>query len=152
MLPWCPIYGVGGLIIVAVLEPVRNALSQRCSKGIELVLVALGIYVLTSLVELAGSYACEMIMGKVPWDYSHAWMNFDGRIAPQYTLRFVVLGLVALYGVYPMVTRWTREQPQRMRVIALVMVAALTLDCILQFFGIWGPVKEALVPLGIQHW
>lgn len=152
MLPWCPIYGIGGLIIVAVLEPVRKALARRCSKGVELVIVAVGIYALTALVELAGSYACEAIMGKVPWDYSHAWLNFDGRIAPQYTLRFVVLGLVALYGVYPTVARWAQAQPRRVRTTALALVLLLATDCLLQSLGVWGPVKEALVPLGIRHW
>jgi uncharacterized membrane protein len=97
MLPWCPIYGIGGLVIVAVLEPLRRRLADRVPLVAQVVIVVAGIYLLTTAVELAGSYACEALMGYVPWDYSTAPLNFQGRIAPMYTARFVVLGLIALY-------------------------------------------------------
>lgn len=152
MLPWCPIYGIGGLIIVAVVEPVREALARRAPKILELVLVAIAIYALTTLVELAGSYACEALMGYVPWDYSQAWLNFDGRIAPAYTLRFVVLGLVALYVVFPCVRGWVTRRPRTAGIVAIVLVVLFALDALLEALGVWVPVKDALVPLGILHW
>ena len=152
MLPWCPIYGVGGLIIVGVLEPLRRRLADRAPRLIEIVVICICIYLLTSAVELGGSYACEAIMGYVPWDYSHAWMNFQGRIAPAYTMRFVLLGLIALYLVYPNVVKRARRNPQTARVIASVIAALFVADAILQAAGVWVGIKDALVPYGISHW
>lgn len=152
LLPWCPIYGVGGLIIVVALEPLRKWMSTRIPKAAELALVSVAIYALTTIVELVGSYLCEMAMGYVPWDYSDAWMNFDGRVAPAYTLRFVVLGLLALYVVFPLVRRWAIAHPRAAAITAGVLVVLFALDSVLQAMGVWPPVKDALVPLGINHW
>ncbi len=152
MLPWCPIYGIGGLLIVALLEPLRQRLVARTTKPVEVVVMSIAIYALTALVELAGSYVCEALMGYVPWDYSQAWLNFDGRIAPQYTLRFVVLGLVALYVVFPRVRRWAAGHQRAAALCACAFAALFALDNVLQALGVWAPVKDALAPLGIRHW
>ena len=152
MLPWCPIYGIGGLVIVAVLEPLRKRMATRLPRPAELALSCVAIYVLTTAVELTGSYACEMIMGYVPWDYSDAWMNFDGRVAPAYTLRFVVLGLVALYMVFPRVRRWAYAHAHTAAKVSGVLVVLFVLDNVLNAMGIWAPIKDALVPFGINHW
>ena len=152
MLPWCPIYGIGGLIILGAMEPLRKRLEKRFPKVAEVLLVSVGIFVLTALVELAGSYVCERIMGYVPWDYSGVPFNFDGRIAPRYTLRFVAMGLLALYGVYPFVTSWAQRNGRSARVCAVVLVALFVLDGALEALGVWQRAKDALVPLGINHW
>ncbi len=152
LFPWCPIYGIGGLVIVGTLAPLQRCMSKRVPKPVEVLLVSVAIYALTTAVELAGSYACERLMGYVPWDYSHAWMNFDGRIAPAYTLRFVLLGLVALYVVYPRTRRWATAHPRVAIKTAIVLTTLFVLDSVLQALGVWMPVKEALVPFGIKHW
>ena len=152
MLPWCPIYGIGGLVIVAVLEPLRKRLADRVSPAIQVVAIVVGIYLLTSAVELIGSYACEAEMGYVPWDYSDAWLNFQGRIAPMYTLRFVLLGLVALYVLYPAVKAWAARRPQEAMTTAFAIIALFVCDYALESVGVWATVKDALRGLGINHW
>ena len=152
MLPWCPIYGIGGLLIVAVLEPVRSYFAARAGGIREIAVVCIGIFVLAAVVELAGSFACEAVMGYVPWDYSHAFLNFQGRIAPAYTMRFVVLGLIALYLVYPITIDWAQRHELAAAKAAFVIVCLFVGDCVLQALGVWGFVKDLLVPLGINHW
>lgn len=152
MLPWCPIYGIGGLIIVFVMEPVRRHIAPRKSFAFQIAVIIVGIFVLTALVELAGSYVCEAVMGRVPWDYSDAWLNFDGRIAPAYTLRFVVLGLIALYAVYPLVTKWALANMYKAFVLSVVLVGLFLLDNVLEAAGLWSKVKDALSVLGVKHW
>lgn len=44
MLPWCPIYGIGGLVIVAVLKPVRRRLASRVSLAVQVAAIVVGIY------------------------------------------------------------------------------------------------------------
>lgn len=152
MLPWCPIYGIGGLVIVAVLEPVRRRLASRVSPVVQVVAIIAGVYLLTSAVELVGSYACEALMGYVPWDYSDAWLNFQGRIAPMYTLRFVLLGVVALYVLYPAVDGWAKRHPQGALVAACAIVALLICDYALESAGVWATAKDSLRRFGINHW
>ena len=152
MLPWCPIYGIGGLLIVALMEPLRRKLQNRASLLVQVAVVAMGIYLLTGAVELAGSYISEWAMGYVPWDYSHAWGNFQGRIAPAYTLRFVVLGLVALYALHPAISRFTVEKPVAARRLAAMLVVAFVGDFGLQIAGVWDVVKDSLTVFGIKHW
>ena len=152
MLPWCPIYGIGALIIVAVLEPLKNILAEYVPRTTQIVVIVVGIYLLAAIIELAGSYVCEAVMGFVPWDYSHAWGNFQGRIAPAYTLRFVVMGLIALYAVFPWTRRFVCTHPHEATRLTLGILVALVLDFALQSLGVWNVIKDALVPLGINHW
>lgn len=152
MLPWCPIYGIGGLVIVAALEPIRRRLADRVPLGVQVVVIIACIYMLTTAVELGGSYVCEALMGYVPWDYSTAPLNFQGRIAPMYTVRFVVLGLVALYAVYPIVSRWALTHVRAAHVVSIVLTTLLIADFVLESLGVWAPAKDALVPYGINHW
>ena len=152
MLPWCPIYGIGGLVIVAVLEPVRRRLAGRVSPVVQVVAISVGIFLLTAAVELIGSYVCEAVMGYVPWDYSEAWLNFQGRIAPMYTLRFVLLGLVALYVFYPLVSAWARRHPRGAMVAAGAVIVLFVCDYALESAGVWSPAKDALRQYGVNHW
>jgi uncharacterized membrane protein len=152
MLPWCPIYGIGGLVIVAVLEPVRRRLADRVSPVVQVAAISVGIFLLTATVELVGSYVCEAAMGYVPWDYSEAWLSFQGRIAPMYTLRFVLLGLVALYVLYPKVHTWAERHPRRAMVAACASVVLFVCDYALESTGVWSPMKDALGQYGIKHW
>ncbi|MBQ6390418.1 MAG: putative ABC transporter permease [Eggerthellaceae bacterium] len=152
MLPWCPIYGIGGLLIVALLEPLRRNLRDRMPAPVQFLIIALGIYVLASVVELAGSFVCEWIMGYVPWDYSHAWGNIGGRIAPLYSMRFVVLGLIALYVLLPIVTLFVEARPSTARNAAIAIMVALVADFALEFVGVWSVVKGGLTAIGINHW
>ena len=152
MLPWCPIYGVGGLIMLGAMGPLRGRLEGRVPKVAEVLLVSAGIFVLAALVELAGSYVCELLMGYVPWDYSGVPLNVDGRIAPRYTLRFVAMGLLALYGVRPLVASWAQRNGRSAHAVAVALAALFLLDCVLEALGVWRVAKDALVPFGINHW
>lgn len=152
ILPWCPIYGIGGLLIVALLEPLRRRLQGRMPAFLQFLIIAIGIYILASAVELAGSYVCELTMGYVPWDYSHAWGNFQGRIAPVYSMRFVILGLIALYVLFPVVTRFVEARPRAAMITSVLLLIALVGDYALEFAGMWDGVKDGLTAFGINHW
>ena len=152
MLPWCPIYGIGGIIIVVIMTPLLNRLGKRMPKPALILVTIVALYVLTAAIELAGSYVCEAITGVVPWDYSHAWGNFDGRIAPAYTVRFVVLGLIALFVVDPLVTRFVQTKPKAACIVAAIIAILFVFDVALESMGYWGEVKDGLEPYGVHHW
>ena len=86
------------------------------------------------------------------FDYSHAWGNLGGRIAPLYSMRFVILGLIALYVLLPIVTLFVEARPSTARNAAIAIVVALVADFALEFVGVWSVVKGGLTVIGINHW
>ena len=149
--PWCPIYGIGGLIIIAVLqhfaynditkkETTLNKTSSIPSWIIRILVTSLEIYVIVTIVELAGSYIIEATMGYLPWDYSTSWGNFEGRIAPVFTMRFVIGGLVFLYVIKPCVLKWSGKHRHLAINIALGLLILFVVDNVLETIGVWSDV------------
>lgn len=109
--PYCVIYGVGALILVFTL---RGLMERRIRIGrvpVTPVLAFAAIVVLTTAVELAGSYLMELATGGWMWDYTaYAW-NFQGRIALSPSLRFGAGGMLFLYILQPFFERITGRLP-----------------------------------------
>jgi len=138
--PWCPIYGIGGLLIVWCFEPASRTIGAHVPKPVEVLAVAAGIFLLVSAVELVASYASEAVLGFMPWDHSSSWGNFQGRVAPEFTMRFVIGGLVFLYLLAPAVRAWgLRNRPAALR-LAGVLLALFALDGALELTGVWSGV------------
>ena len=142
--PWCPIYGIGGLLIVWCFAPASRWLGARMPKPLEVLAVAVGVFLLVSAVELVASYACEALMGFMPWDYSSSWGNFQGRVAPAFTMRFVVGGLVFLYLLAPAVEGWASGRRAAALRLAGVLLALFALDGALELAGVW----NGIIPRG----
>ena len=79
--PWCPIYGTGAVIIIALCDD-KNIL-KRIGK----------IFVLTTVLEYIVSVLLEMIVGIKWWDYSNEILNINGRVSLLYSTYWVVIGL-----------------------------------------------------------
>ena len=138
--PWCPIYGVGGLLILAAFLPLDKAMKKReMPTALRVLLLAIGIYVLVTVVELAGSYMCEATMGYMPWDYSSSWGNFEGRIAPEFTIRFVIGGLVFLWAT-PYVLKWMGKHKVAVIALSAVLAVLFAADNCLESAGVWADV------------
>ena len=85
--PWLMIYGFGMLLIVFILR------RFKVTNGYLILLYAT---LISTVVELIGSYIMEAMFGHFFWDYSPYFMNFQGRIAFKQDLMF---GLMALMGM-----------------------------------------------------
>ena len=138
--PWCPIYGIGGLMIVLAMHSLPGRRRRRFVLAGEILVAAVGICCLVTVVELLGSYVCEWTMGYMPWDYSAYWGNFEGRIAPEFTIRFVVGGLVFLYLLDPAITGWCAKNPTKARASATILLVLFALDNALEASGLWANV------------
>lgn len=153
--PWCPIYGVGGLLIIAAFKRftplviggdtsmsmnTRTSLSYRARRVIAFVGICAGIYVLTTVVELAGAYVCELMMSYVPWDYSDCPGNWRGIIAHAFTIRFVIGGVVFLFFIEPAIEKFCRAHQAEAIRVAMATFALFSLDCALEAAGVWSRV------------
>ena len=140
--PWCPIYGVGCVLINILFEPLRDNIYVTKARP---VLIAILIAILVTAIELTASYICESFMGYCPWDYSDYMLNFQGRIALKTTLIFVIGGMVMLYGISPLIDKALKRHTSATRIVAFLTAALFAVDTVLEFNGFNTEFKHSLM-------
>lgn len=93
--PFCPIYAVGALFIVAVLRPFTT----------NVVLVFAAGLVFTSCLEYFTSWLMETLFHAKWWDYSDKFCNIRGRVCLQNSILFGLLSVAVMYGIHPAAER-----------------------------------------------
>lgn len=93
--PFCPIYGVGGAILIFALDKFR-------SNKIKLALYG-GI--IGSVVEYVLSFMLEAIYGARFWDYGYVKYNLNGRICIIYSIFWAILSVVLIGLIKPKIDR-----------------------------------------------
>lgn len=93
--PFCPIYGVGGVILILLLDKFRN------NK------IKLAIYggVLGSIIEYLLSFMLEAIYGARFWDYGYVKYNLNGRICIVYSIFWAILSVILIGLVKPKIDK-----------------------------------------------
>ncbi len=112
--PICPIYGVGALLIVFLLEKYNNDI---------LVLFVMST-ILGALLEYITSYLMEKIFKVRWWDYSNNRYNINGRICLSASVIFGFLGVITVYLLKPGLSALLYLLP-KMVIIILAIVLAL---------------------------
>ena len=129
--PYCPVYGVGSVILLLCLYPL---IKKRISIGVVSLtpmLIFIGILLITTLIELAASYIMEWTTYGWMWDYTRFHPNFQGRGALNPSLRFGVGGMVFLYILYPCFQKVTAKRSANMiTATTFVLIVIFFLDCI----------------------
>ncbi len=92
--PFCPVYGVGGVLVILFLTPVQGNI---------LALFLLGMLV-TTVVEYLTSYLLETLFHMKWWDYSNMRLNLHGRVCLLNSTEFGLLSVVLMRLVHPRVT------------------------------------------------
>ena len=111
--PYCLIYGVGALLLLFTLRGLQRRdirLGRLCLTPF---LVFCGIVILCTAVELAGSYIMEWTVGGCDWNYERFAFDFQGRIAPNPSLRFGIGGMLFLYVLQPCFEKLTGRLTDR---------------------------------------
>lgn len=153
LLPWCPIYGIGAIILVFGMRIIFNWINNFCNNKIIIGLVMFIVaFMISLIVELFGSYVCEYCFGVVPWDYSSYWLNFEGRTAPMFTIRFAFFGMIVFYLIKPWLHRIVEKHSQTCRFLSLVFLGLLIVDSIGEGFGAWDILEDRLIGFGVHHW
>ena len=90
--PYCPIYGCGCLLIIALLHKYQD-------DPFTLFIMAV---IVCSLLEYFTSYVMEKLFKARWWDYSDRKFNINGRICLDNLFLFGILGLLIFYIVNPL--------------------------------------------------
>ena len=91
--PICPIYGLGAILMIAALTPLKD----------NIILLFLAAFVLLSFWEYIVGIFLEKVFKTKYWDYSHLKFNFQGRICLKNSLYWGVLGVVFIRYIHPWV-------------------------------------------------
>ena len=94
--PYCPIYGVGCLLLVFLLGRF---------KGQPVILFLMSIIV-CSILEYSTSYIMEKLFKARWWDYSEYKFNLNGRICAATMIPFGILGVLVVYYLNPIVCKF----------------------------------------------
>lgn len=136
--PYLPVYGLGGLLMLASMVNLKNKIIKIGNISVTpLVCFAIAVLVATAA-ELLTSYLMEVAIGECLWDYTNDIPNFQGRIALKSSLRFGVMGIVGLYGVYPLISRFVelaeRKCSKAFRLVSTVTLLFFSVDVIARLF------------------
>ena len=128
--PYCPIYGVGSLFIVTILDKISF------DNPIILFFV---VVIACGLLEYITSWAMEIIFKARWWDYSKRKFNINGRVCLFNLVAFGVLGLAVEYILQPffcdLINRLNSEQLKDITIgLAIIYIA----DSIISFTVIFG--------------
>lgn len=93
--PYCPIYGIGGLIITIYITQYKN----------NIITVFFLSLIICSILEYITSYLMEIIFKARWWDYSEKNFNLNGRICGENAIAFGLISILLLYLINPFITK-----------------------------------------------
>ena len=122
--PYCPIYGVGVLLIIFLLKDYKDSI--------------LALFVLASVLcmtlEYLTSYVMEKWFNARWWDYSDRKLNLNGRICLETTIPFGLGATLVMYVVNPFLTGLLDKVPSNIVIIiALILMTIFLVDIIISF-------------------
>jgi len=125
--PWLPIYGVGAVMILLVLNKFRNKPVVEFFSAI----------LLCGVVEYLGSWGLEKLFdGQKWWDYTGYFLNINGRICAEGLLVFGIAGVAAVYFVAPLLdNNFMRIKQKYVVPLCIVLVVIFIIDMIYSHFN-----------------
>ena len=122
--PYCPIYGVGCILIIILLSGFKKY---------PVVVFILAI-IICSILEYFTSYIMEKLFKARWWDYTKTKFNINGRICVDTMLPFGIIAFIIIYLVNPIVARAIEKTPDTvLTIIAITFLAVFILDLIASF-------------------
>jgi uncharacterized membrane protein len=122
--PYCPIYGIGSLFVLACLLRFKR----------DPVLVFILGAIITSALEYFTSFILEKIFHNKWWDYEDYKCNINGRICLQNTLLFGLGSLVIIYVGNPITSKILKDMgPLAINITAICLALFFIADCIYSF-------------------
>lgn len=124
--PWLPIYGVGGVVCILLLDRIKGNLP----KTILMIMLTAGV------LEFFASWGLDFFLNASYWNYDDMAGNINGRICLAGLIAFAIGGSLAIYFVGPNIRLQLRRMSPRVRnsiCIALCLLFAVDLVCCLIF-------------------
>lgn len=125
--PFCPIYGIGAVVIIQILNKFHK-------KPIKLFLLGT---ILGAVIEYTISYGLEAIYGSRFWDYSYLSLNINGRISLIYSAFWGVLSIILIDYIKPAIDYFINKiKPQIGKKIEIGLTIFFIIDAIITLIAI----------------
>lgn len=120
--PFCPIYGVGAVIGILVLDSVKESRVKLFINGA----------ILGGIVEYVISYMLEAIYGTRFWDYTYLNYNLNGRICILYSIFWGMLAVVVMRKIDPLFRKLASQIQKRKitKIIEGIIFGFLVIDAL----------------------
>ena len=119
--PFCPIYGIGALIMYVFLSLCNNVIT-----------VFLSGFVVLSVWEYIVAWGLEKLFHEKYWDYSNKKFNINGRVCLLNSIFWGGLGVIFTYIVHPFIESQIININNIMLIIGtIVLIIGLTIDTII---------------------
>ncbi len=120
--PVCPIYGCGVLIVLLVLEPVKENLA----------LLFFGSMVFCSALEFLVGFALERIFHDKWWDYSECPFNLMGYVCLEFSLMWGIACVLVVDVLHPLIAEAVQRIPTSVGVwLELFFGGVMLVDAVL---------------------
>lgn len=120
--PFCPIYGVGAVIVIIILTPVAN----------NIMLLFLCGMIFTSILEYFTGFLLEAIFNLKWWDYSSYKFNIKGRVCLLNSVLFGILSVVTVKFINPVIGKIIKSIPSNLSIfIFVILVIIFLIDTII---------------------
>ncbi len=124
--PFSPIYGVGILIFVACLGKHNEKRS--------ILRTFLYAALIGGITEYLTGWIADTIFGVKFWDYSHEFLNIQGRTTIPFMIVWGVGGTFLMKVIYPFLSKWIEKIPYRIGTIAYwILFVFLMLDIVITY-------------------
>lgn len=126
--PWCPIYGVGALMIIFLLKDY-----QSDTFGLFIVSMLLCV-----VLEYTTSYVMEKLFGQRWWDYSNYKYNLNGRICLLNTLAFGAAAVVLINQIHPFILNTVNLIPYKIHFsICIILLLIFLIDLFITLMSVF---------------
>ncbi len=90
-----------------------------------------------SIVEYVLSWGMELVFGFTAWDYSHLFLNINGRVCLLFSIFWGVIGIVWIKFFYPIIINVIAKiEPKRNKRMQKVVICFLIFDLLLTFCAV----------------
>ncbi|MEI8067967.1 MAG: putative ABC transporter permease [Candidatus Shapirobacteria bacterium] len=139
--PFCPIYGVGFILITFFITPLQN----------NLFLFFIGAFAVTTILEYLTSLALEILFHTQWWDYSKEFLNIDGRICLRFSLYWAFLALFVIKFIHPQIVFLSNFLSDKLGSVGIIIVVSYFLiDLTITTISLYG-LKHFFEALNLIH-
>lgn len=92
--PFCPIYGVGAIIMITLLSKFKN----------NIIILFIVSFLVLSIWEYVVGYFLEKIFHTKYWDYSNHKFNIQGRVCLSNSIYWGILGVLFIKYIHPFIS------------------------------------------------
>ena len=125
--PFCPIYGIGALIMILVLGEFKN----------NIILLFIMAFVILSIWEYIVGFLLEKIFKTKYWDYSKMKFYIHGRICLKNSIYWGILGVLFIDCINPFVNKQLSLIDDKIIFYACLIIGiCIVIDCIISVISI----------------